>query len=58
MSLYTGFTEQKTCRIGGVTIGGLPGVNPALLVASVFYHGDELLLNEDEGLIDRENPYL
>ena len=44
--------DQKIIEIGGVKIGGYPGVNPALLVASLFYQGDKYLLGED-GIIDK-----
>ena len=45
-------SDQKIIEIGGVKIGGYPGVNPALLVASLFYQGDKYLLGED-GIIDK-----
>ncbi len=37
--------KQETFNVANVVIGGLPGVNPALLVGSIFYLGDKLLLS-------------
>jgi len=34
--------EQKTCRIGGVDVGGQPGRNPAVVVSSIFQKGDRI----------------
>lgn len=34
--------EQKTCRIGGVDVGGQPGRNPAVVVSSIFQKGDKI----------------
>ncbi|MCK5346920.1 MAG: tetrahydromethanopterin S-methyltransferase subunit H, partial [Candidatus Heimdallarchaeota archaeon] len=38
--------EQKTFTIGGVKVGGIPAVNPTVLVGSIFYHGDKLVLDK------------
>ena len=46
--------QQLTIEIGGVRIGGQPGDNPTLLVGSIFYHGDKLLVDEVKGIIDKE----
>ncbi|MCD6278285.1 MAG: tetrahydromethanopterin S-methyltransferase subunit H [Desulfurococcales archaeon] len=51
--LTSGWCEQKVVEVTGVKIGGYPGTNPALLVGSIFYMGDKLLLSK-EGDIDRE----
>lgn len=47
-------TSQKIFRIGEVQIGGQPGENPTLLIGSLFYHGQKLLLDEKRGEIDKE----
>lgn len=44
--------EQKIIDINGIKIGGIPGVNPPLLVGSIFYIGDKLLRSL-EGDFDR-----
>ena len=46
--------EQKVYQIGNVTIGGQPGQYPTVLMASIFYAGDRLVLDEEEGIFDRE----
>lgn len=43
---------QQTFEIGGVAIGGLPGVAPTVLIGSIFYHGHKVNTNEDRGDID------
>ena len=46
--------DQKTVKIGDITVGGIPGDNPVLLVGSLFYHGDRLLIDERKGVVDKE----
>ncbi|MEW6409692.1 MAG: tetrahydromethanopterin S-methyltransferase subunit H [Nitrospirota bacterium] len=41
--------EQKVFNIGNIKVGGQPGENPPLLIASLFQKGDRLL-------IDRKGP--
>jgi tetrahydromethanopterin S-methyltransferase subunit H len=41
--------EQQTFDIGGVKIGGKPGVRPAVLIGTVFYHGHKILIDENRG---------
>ena len=50
--LVSGWCEQKVVEVCGVKIGGYLGANPALLVGSIFYLGDKLLLSK-EGDIDK-----
>ncbi len=47
-------TAQKEFVINGVRIGGLPGTNPVLLIGSMFYMGDKLVENPEEGIVRRE----
>ncbi|MDQ7782557.1 MAG: tetrahydromethanopterin S-methyltransferase subunit H [Desulfomonilaceae bacterium] len=35
-------TEQKVCRVGGVTFGGQPGQYPTVVVPSIFQKGDKV----------------
>lgn len=49
--------EQKAYNIGGVMVGGQPGEYPTVLCASIFYLGDRLILNEQQGEFDREKAY-
>lgn len=45
--------EQKTFEIGGVRIGGQPGVRPTVLIGSIFYHGHKIIIDEDRGEFDK-----
>ena len=45
--------EQKTFEIAGVRIGGLPGVQPTVLIGSIFYHGHKVCTDESRGEFDR-----
>ncbi|MDP7017629.1 MAG: tetrahydromethanopterin S-methyltransferase subunit H [Pirellulaceae bacterium] len=40
-------TNQKAFEIGGVRVGGQPGVLPTVLIGSIFYHGDKIFVDED-----------
>lgn len=46
--------EQKVCRIGPWKVGGQPGDNPPLLIASMFHKGDRILGKRKAGEFDRE----
>ncbi len=46
--------NQRVANIGGIRIGGVLGENPTLLIGSIFYHGDKLLINEKSGEFDKE----
>lgn len=47
-------SEQKCFRIGRVTVGGVTGENPTVLIGSIFYHGQRSLsFDEEEGKFDR-----
>lgn len=46
--------EQKVYQIGKVTIGGQPGQYPTVLMASIFYQGDKLVIDEEKGIFDQE----
>ncbi len=46
--------EQKVVNVAGVKIGGQPGENPTVMVATVFYTNHAALLDEKTGNIDRE----
>jgi tetrahydromethanopterin S-methyltransferase subunit H len=41
--------EQQSFDIGGVCVGGRPGVRPTVLIGSMFYHGHDVILDEDRG---------
>ena len=45
--------EQKIYEIGGVKIGGLPGLNPTVLISSIFYNKDKLVIDASTGDFDR-----
>ncbi len=44
---------QKTYEIGGVKIGGLPGLNPTVLINSIFHLKDKLVLDAKKGEFDK-----
>jgi tetrahydromethanopterin S-methyltransferase subunit H len=45
-------TEQKEIQIDNVTFGGLPGKNPIVMIATVFYAKHAALLDEKTGKFD------
>ncbi|MBN1852142.1 MAG: tetrahydromethanopterin S-methyltransferase subunit H [Pirellulales bacterium] len=45
--------EQKRFEIAGIQIGGLPGVQPTVMIGSIFYHGHKICMDEDRGTFDR-----
>lgn len=45
---------QKVCNIGGIKVGGQPGENPPLLLASLFQKGDKLVESRKNRKFDRE----
>ncbi len=45
--------EQKTIKIGGISIGGQPGENPIVMVGTVFYAKHPALLDEKTGSFDK-----
>jgi tetrahydromethanopterin S-methyltransferase subunit H len=46
--------EQQRFEIGGTKVGGQPGVRPAVLIGTAFYHGHKVSTNADQGEFDRE----
>lgn len=46
--------KQVVVKVGKLKIGGLPGSNPTLLIGSIFYHNNKLLLDESSGRIDKD----
>jgi len=44
--------EQKIFQIGGVSIGGVPGERPVVLVGTLFYHRQRLVKDENAGTFD------
>ncbi|MEM1586227.1 MAG: tetrahydromethanopterin S-methyltransferase subunit H [Candidatus Bathyarchaeia archaeon] len=46
--------EQIIFEIGGVKVGGQPGMNPTVMIGSIFYRGDKIVKNEDTGDFDSE----
>jgi tetrahydromethanopterin S-methyltransferase subunit H len=51
--MFTLQKKQKVCQIGPWTIGGQPGENPPLLIASMFHKGDRILEKRKEGKFDK-----
>ncbi|MBI5115202.1 tetrahydromethanopterin S-methyltransferase subunit H [Candidatus Poribacteria bacterium] len=45
---------QSVCDIGGVKVGGQPGVNPTVLIGSMFHKGDKLIEDRKSGSFDKE----
>jgi tetrahydromethanopterin S-methyltransferase subunit H len=46
--------EQSTFSIGGIRVGGVPGARPTVLIGSAFYHGHNVLIDEDRGEFNAE----
>jgi tetrahydromethanopterin S-methyltransferase subunit H len=46
--------EQASFQIGGISVGGQPGVRPTVLVGSMFYHGHNVSTDEDRGEFNRD----
>ena len=46
--------EQKIIKIGSVQMGGQPGENPVVMIATVFYTKHAALLEEKTGKVDRK----
>ncbi|GAB4390220.1 MAG: methylcobalamin--tetrahydrofolate methyltransferase [Thermodesulfovibrionales bacterium] len=46
--------EQKVFNIAGIPIGGQPGDNPPLLIASMFHNKDRILEDRKQGKFDRK----
>lgn len=44
--------EQKVFQIGDVSIGGVPGQRPVVLVGTLFYHGHKVVKDENAGTFD------
>ena len=48
-------SEQKRFRIGKVSIGGVLGENPTVLVGSIFYHRQKSVnFQEETGQFNRD----
>ncbi len=47
-------TEQKVFDLAGIKIGGQPGENPPLLIASMFHNKDRILIDRKSAKFDRE----
>lgn len=52
--MWTFKAEQKRLKIGGISVGGLPGEHPTVLVGTIFYHGQKMLINEATGDFNQE----
>ena len=52
MSLLEFKVPQESWKIGNVSVGGQPGVRPTVLIGTIFYHGHEILEDEDRGKFD------
>lgn len=46
-------TPQRVCQIGDILVGGQPGENPPLMIASMFHNGDQILESRKERKFDR-----
>lgn len=54
MILFRFEREQQVANIGGVRLGGQPGEHPSVLCGTLFYQGQRLVKDEDQGLFCRE----
>jgi tetrahydromethanopterin S-methyltransferase subunit H len=46
--------EQKIVEVGGVKLGGQPGELPTVLIATIFYIGHKIVVDEKKGIFDKE----
>lgn len=53
-NLFTFETEQKVFSIGNVKVGGQPGVNPPLIIPSLFQKGDPCVESRREGKFNKK----
>ena len=53
LDLFEYTAPQKTLSIAGVRIGGIPGMIPTVVIPSIFYTKDHLILNAETGDFDR-----
>jgi tetrahydromethanopterin S-methyltransferase subunit H len=44
--------EQKVFQIGGISVGGVPGQRPVVLVGTLFYYGHKIVKDENAGTFD------
>jgi tetrahydromethanopterin S-methyltransferase subunit H len=51
--LYEYKSQQRTLEFAGVKIGGTPGLAPTVLIGSIFYSKDKLVLDARTGEIDK-----
>jgi tetrahydromethanopterin S-methyltransferase subunit H len=54
LSLFEYATEQKTYEIGGVKVGGEPGITPTMMIGSIFYKGHSIVQDPREGLFNKK----
>jgi tetrahydromethanopterin S-methyltransferase subunit H len=53
-NMFTFDTEQKVFTIGKVKVGGQPGVNPPLIIPSLFQKGDPCVESRGKGLFNKQ----
>ena len=46
--------EQKTFQIGNIKVGGQPGENPTVLLASMFHKGDKIVTDRKKREFDKD----
>jgi tetrahydromethanopterin S-methyltransferase subunit H len=54
LSLFEYATEQKTFEIGGVKVGGDPGITPTVMIGSIFYKGHHIVHDPGEGVFKKK----
>jgi tetrahydromethanopterin S-methyltransferase subunit H len=54
LSLFEYAVEQKTFEIGGVKVGGEPGITPTVMIGSIFYKGHGIVEDPKGGLFDEK----
>lgn len=53
--MFSFTSKQKTVEVGPVRIGGRPGLVPTVMIGSIFYNKDKLVLDPKTGSVDRKN---
>jgi tetrahydromethanopterin S-methyltransferase subunit H len=52
--LWSPKAEQKVFQIGEISVGGIPGERPVVLVGTLFYHKHKIVKDENAGTFDEE----
>ncbi|MEM2630161.1 MAG: tetrahydromethanopterin S-methyltransferase subunit H, partial [Candidatus Bathyarchaeia archaeon] len=52
--MYQFKNEQKIFEIGKVKVGGIPGERPTVLIGSIFYAREKIVIDHKKGEFDKD----